>query len=233
MNWQHRFQELAANSHDPRLQAFYRAGLNAGIVNPATPINEVPLLVIDFETTGLNPITDGILSIGAVPMQLTRIQQSAARTWFVKPRRDLPAESVVIHGITHSAIASAPDLSQILDELLPLLAGRLLVVHYSAIERPFLQQALHERIGEGIEFPVIDTMQLEARLHRQKPLSFWQRWRGQQPLSIRLGDSRSRYKLPWYHPHDAVTDAIATGELLQAQIAYHYQPNTPIGELWS
>ncbi|MCH8492429.1 MAG: 3'-5' exonuclease [Idiomarina sp.] len=233
VNWQERFQHLAENAHDPRLKKFYQAGLDAGITDANMPISEVPMMVLDFETTGLNAAEHGILSIGAIPMNLHRISQQQARMWLAKPRRNLPAESIVIHGITHSQIQQAPDFIDILEEVLEFLAGRLLIVHYQGIERPFLAAAIEERIGERIEFPVIDTMHLEARLHRQKQLTLWQRFRGAKPVSIRLADSRTRYGLPWYHPHDAITDALATGELLQAQIAHHYSPNTTIGELWS
>jgi DNA polymerase III subunit epsilon len=60
----------------------------------------------------------------------------------------------------------------------------------------------------------------------------FKRWLGGKPVSIRLHDSRLRYGLPGYQPHHAVVDALATAELLQAQIAARFSPATPIGELW-
>ena len=74
-------------------------------------------------------------------------------------------------------------------------------------------------------------MQLEARMHRQKP-GWLDRLLRRAKHSIRLADSRARYNLPTYHAHHALTDALATAELLQAQIANHYCPTTPIGSLW-
>ncbi len=120
-----------------------------------------------------------------------------------------------------------------LPELLEALAGRLVVVHFRHIERPFLDSAVQARLGEGILFPVIDTMSLEARLHRQ---SLWTRFRHRMrrpPVSIRLHNSRERYGLPAYQGHHALIDALATAELLQAQIAARYTLDTPMGELWS
>jgi DNA polymerase-3 subunit epsilon len=52
-------------------------------------------------------------------------------------------------------------------------------------------------------------------------------------VSIRLADSRLRYNLPSYSAHHALIDALATAELLQAQVATHYATDTPVGELWS
>src|SRR5690606_14523285 len=108
------------------------------------------------------------------------------------------------------------------------LAGRVVVVHCREIERAFLEVALTARLGEGIEFPVIDTMDLEARLHRAPPPGFLARLFGRKaaPASIRLADSRERYGLPRYRAHHALTDALATAELLQAQLAHRFSALT-------
>ena len=124
------------------------------------------------------------------------------------------------------------DVVEVLEVVVVTMAGKVVVVHYRGIERPFLQAAVKARLGAGLLFPLIDTMQLEARLHRQQPLSFWQKLRGQRPLSIRLADSRLRYGLPPYRPHHAVTDALACAELLQAQLSRHYCADTPLSQLW-
>ena len=226
--WPQRMRWLADHCQDPRLRAFYQAGC----CPPETPIAEVPMVALDFETTGLDPDQHGIVSMGLVPFSSRRILLQQARHWVLKPRLPLEEESVTIHGITHSDIASAPDLNLVIDDLLQQLAGRLVVVHYRAIERPFLSGALMSRIGEGIEFPVIDTMELEARLYRQKPPGFMDRLLGRKPESIRLGAARQRLGLPNYKAHNALIDAIATAELLQAQLQHRFSTTTPLGELW-
>ncbi|WP_207061893.1 3'-5' exonuclease [Motiliproteus sp. SC1-56] len=227
-DWPARYRTLAEQALDPRLRAFYLAG----VASPETPLAAVPLVAMDFETTGFDLQRSGIVSIGLVPLNLDRIRLADARHWIVRPRARLTPESVVVHGITHSEVAQAPDLTRVLGELLAAIQGKVVVVHHRGIERPFLDVALRRRIGEGIEFPVIDTMELEARLHRAKPLGFWRRLLGQRPASIRLADSRIRYHLPHYSLHHALTDALATAELLQAQVAHRFSPETPVAELW-
>ncbi len=228
VNWPERLSDLAYNTHNPRLQAFYQAG----VVNGKAPLSDTPMVALDFETTGLDATRHGILSIGLVPFTLQRIYCGDARHWLVNPRRPLEEESVTIHGITHSAVETAPDIVEVLAQVLDCMAGRVAVVHYRAIERDFFAAALKPRLNESIEFPVIDTMSLEARLHRTRR-SKWVNWlRGRPPTSIRLADSRSRYGLPHYPPHHATTDAVATAELLMAQVAYHYSPDTPVEQLW-
>ena len=226
-DWTSRFSQLAREAGDPRLKAFY----HAGVPDRTTPIKDVPLLAMDFETTGLNPQTDGIVSIGIVPMMLDRIKCAQSQHWIIKPNARLKSTSIVIHGITHSDIASAPRLDDIMADLLEAMAGHIMVVHHRGIERSFLNEALKFLIDEGIEFPVIDTMELEARLHR-KPRTLWEVMTNKLRVSIRLADNRTRYHLPFYRPHHALTDALSSAELLQAQIATHYSADTPVGELW-
>ena len=229
-DWARRFEALAQSARDERLKAYYAAGM----VGADTPLSDVPLMAMDVETTGLDPVKDGIVSIGLVPMSLERIRTSASRHWILKPRVPLGAESVTIHGITDSQVMVAPDLDQVLGEVLQAMAGHVLVVHCRDIERQFLNGALRPRLGEGIAFPAIDTMELEARLHRNQPRG-WLSWAwGRHPpqASIRLVDSRRRYNLPRYQPHHALTDALASAELLQAQVAHRFTPETPVGDLW-
>lgn len=228
-DWPQHFAELAASSQDKRLRAYYAAGC----ITADTPLADVPLVALDVETTGLDPHQHAIVSLGLVPMDLQRIRCAEARYWVVKPTRELSAESVTFHHITHSDIRHAPRLAHVLDELLEALAGKVVVAHYRNIERNFLDQALRQHLGEGLLFPIIDTMELEARVHPKRSVSWWDRLRGRKRISIRLADSRLRYGLPLYSAHHALTDALACGELLQAQVATHYPAHTPVGAVWS
>lgn len=228
VDWAGYMAARAQRADNEALQRFFSTPLPA----PDTPLSEVPMVALDLETTGLDERRHGIVSVGAVPFTLGRIPLAQRRYWVVKPPRPLDEASIAYHHITHSEVADAPDLDEVLDELLEVLAGRVVVVHFRNIERPFLDAAVKERRGEGVLFPMIDTMSLEARLHRQTLWARFRRWLGRPPVSIRLNASRERYGLPPYQGHHALVDALATAELLQAQIANHYSPDTPLKALW-
>jgi DNA polymerase-3 subunit epsilon len=226
--WPEYLADRARTARDPRLARFFAAGT----ADPTTPIRDVPLVAVDMETTGLDPTRHGIVSIGLVPFTLERVPLAARRYWVVRPRQPLTGESVAFHHITHSDLEHAPDLDEVLDDVLAVLTGRVAVVHYRAIEREFLDATVTDRLGEGLRFPVIDTMELEARLHRASAAARLRRLVGQRPVSLRLGDTRARYGLPPYQGHHALMDALATAELLQAQVATHHEPATAVGDLW-
>ncbi|MCG9677175.1 3'-5' exonuclease [Vibrio sp. Isolate24] len=228
IDWENKFAAKQQTSRDASLKDYY----NTGIPSAETNLEDVTFLAMDFETTGLDSDKDDIITIGTVPFNLNRIFINQAHHWTVRPRQQLAEESVIIHGITHSDILDAPDLSNIYDQVLQQMSGRIMVVHYQRIEREFLDRALKDRINEGIEFPVVDTMHLET-LHQQRLRGgILNKVLGKKPASVRLGASRERYGLPPYTPHHALTDAVATAELLQAQIAHHYERTTKLNQVW-
>ncbi|NAX34073.1 exonuclease domain-containing protein, partial [Vibrio sp. V29_P1S30P107] len=142
IDWPYKYRAKQAVVHSPLLKHFYQAEITSG----NTELGEMEFVAMDFETTGLNADKDEIITIGLVPFTLQRIYLNRAKHWTVRPRQKLDEESVIIHGITHSDIMGAPDLSEIIDDLLEQLTGKVIVVHFHKIEREFLDQAFKRRI---------------------------------------------------------------------------------------
>ncbi|GAB3108806.1 3'-5' exonuclease [Aestuariicella hydrocarbonica] len=226
--WQRYHEKQASVCTHPVLQRFYQTPLLAA----DTPLSRVSFVALDFETTGLDPRRNEIVSIGIVPFTLQGIFPAEGYYQVVKPTRTLTEESIAFHRITHSQVDAAPPLEKVLNELVEQLRGRMVVVHYREIERPFLDLACRQLWRERCLFPLIDTMAIEARWERRGWKQSLKQLFGGQPVSIRLNDSRQRYGLPVYSSHHAKVDAMATAELFSAQVARHYDPTTPIGQLW-
>jgi DNA polymerase-3 subunit epsilon len=222
-DWQSMFAEWAEEAPEGPLKNYYLAGMIA----PNTLLKDTPLLALDLETTGLDSQKDEIISLGLIPLSHKTIRCQGAQYWMAKPERSLHAESVTIHEITHAELAEAPPLRAILDEILIALTNKVVVVHCVSIERQFLLKAAMETYGYPLYFPVLDTMDIE-RQATYKP--WWKRFG--RPPSLRLDACRQRYKLPRYKAHHALTDALSSAELLQAQIAYHLDSNANISDYW-
>jgi DNA polymerase-3 subunit epsilon len=227
-NWKIRYAQLADNTQNNLLKEFYLSAFS----NANAAVKEISFVALDFETTGLNSQTDDIVSVGLVPFTLTRIYCKQSKHWLVQPRRNLSESSIVIHGITHNDVDNAPDFDNIIAPLLDALRAKVIVVHYAAIERGFLNSALILRLREHIEFMVVDTMELERRALKAKQGLIGQLFNSKLG-SLRLNDCRKRYSLPAYEGHHALTDALATAELLQAQLRHHYTEETPLCAIWS
>jgi DNA polymerase-3 subunit epsilon len=191
------------------------------------------MLALDIETTGLDDRQDAIVSIGFIPFNYDRIQCSGANNWLIKPDLQVAETAITIHGITHSDLHAAPCFGDYFEALLQAMAGKIIVAHCHAIERRFLSAATLILTGERLHFPMIDTMAIEEKKHPYRRPNLIQRWFGEvDSPSLRLDATRSRYGLPPYRPHHALTDALATAELLQAQLQDRYPPQTPVAQLW-
>lgn len=237
-DWRLHYEMLSRSVKKADLLDFYQSPPPPG----NTRIGDVGLLALDLETTGMNPNDHAIVSIGYVPFTVQGIRLDQAGHLLVKPEMPLSAESAVIHGITHTELSNAPGFPVQFKSLLEAMTNKIVVVHYHPMERFFLAHTVDRFFADPFEFPLIDTMKLEADLTatNKKP-SVYQRWLQKlvgnrfnpaNPVSLRLDACRNRYGLPRYAPHHALTDAVATAELFMAQVQQHFRFNTPVSRFW-
>lgn len=188
-------------------------------------LNEFDVLSLDFETTGMNAVNDQLLSIGCVNMHQGKIQLSSCAHQIIRTKGKLNKNNVVIHQITDSEKNGGADLKQSVDTLLRLMTGKVLLVHFAKIERTFLQEACKQIYGVIPPFLMIDTLALVKRRYDLKDINY-------DPSYLRLSNLRERFKLPNYYAHNALKDAIATGELLLAELYKHHDGmSTPLKKL--
>jgi len=105
-------------------------------------------VAFDCETTGLDPKTDRILSIGAVKFTNERIYIKACKEWFVKQHQD-NAESIKIHGILPSSSQEALySEEEAIHEFLNYIGNATLVGHHINFDVTMVNLAL-KRLGAG------------------------------------------------------------------------------------
>ncbi len=212
-DWPLYYQSQARLQQAKACQQLYQQGLPAKDLG----LTQIPLVALDFETTGLNAQQDQILAIGIVPFRMDHLATDQAKQWLIRNQRPLAEENVIIHGITDSQAQSGISLEQAMTELLKALSGKVVVVHYRPIEQNFINAASLSIFDQGLQLPMIDTMAIERRLVKQNWQQRWQEWWRPGSRSLRLDPCRQRYGLPSYRPHHACSDALATAELLLAQ----------------
>lgn len=176
-----------------------------------TPISELPILAVDFETTGLDAKADKLLSVGFVALTQEQIQLSSCYHQIINTTVKLEESNVIIHQITDTQKEQGQPLHLVVEQLLSALAGKVMLVHFARIERQFLQQACLELYGLIPDFPMIDTLVIAKRQLDKRDVAY-------DPSELRLSKLRHRFQLPDHHGHNALNDAIATAELLLAQI---------------
>ncbi len=186
--------------------------------------SEIPLVVIDFETTGTDPENDRVLEMGIVCFEKGQVTRSDAL--LIDPTIPVPEESRAIHGITDEELEGAPTFIEALPQILKLLEGHLPVAYNADFDRDFLLAEFARSEGkvrlEGGLPPAV-----RQDVSWVDPL-VWSREILKERRKHRLVDITAHFEIPLEQAHRAAGDAEATGHVLMA-----LAPNMPsvYGEL--
>ena len=212
---------MVAEADSPEAHTY----LSAELPGAGSSWRQTDFTVIDFETTGLDPSSDEIISFATVTVSHGRVRLDDARYELVRPRQMPGWDTIRIHGLRESDLEDAAPLSEHLDTLLAALTARVLVAHVAAIECGFLEAALKPH-GFELRNPIVDTAALAAELNRRrrKPP------RAREPVS--LDDMARSLGLPVHRRHTADGDTLTTAQAFIA-LATHldaFEPQT-VGSL--
>lgn len=174
---------------------------------------ELPLAVLDVETTGFSPTEDRVIEVGIITMQ--RGEVIGRYNKLVNPQRDVPKEVQELTGIDPSELLGAPLFSELADEICAELENKIMVAYNLPFDRSFLVEELG-RVGKKLPSEhFIDPLVFVRELHRNDG-------------SKRLGAVAERLGISLENAHRAADDAEATGQIL-----YKILPSLPptLGEL--
>jgi DNA polymerase-3 subunit epsilon len=169
---------------------------------------EIPLAVIDFETTGFDENFDRVVEIGVACFE--RGQLVETKSWLIQPGMPIPEGAVSVHGITDAMVADAPRFEQVAEELRQVLEGRLPVAYNATFDRKFMHAEM-ARANVTRKLPAA----VDAKVTWLDPL-VWVRELMAEEKSKRLGDVCEKLGIPLNDAHRAWADAEAAGRVLLA-----------------
>ncbi len=128
-------------------------------------------IVLDTETTGLDPGQGHrLVELGCVEL-LNRIPTGATFHVYLNPERDVPAEAAAIHGLTSEFLKDKPLFVDVVDDFLTFIGEEApLVIHNAAFDHGFLCAEL-KRVERALiaRERLIDTLMLARRKHPAGP----------------------------------------------------------------
>ena len=159
-------------------------------------------IVLDTETTGLDPLCgDRLVEIGCVEI-FNRMPTGQTFHRHINPERDIPAEAFAVHGLSTQFLASKPLFAEVVDEFLDFIADAPLVIHNASFDISFINAEL-DRIKRPaiLRERLVDTLLLARRKHPG--------------VSNRLDDLCSRYAIDNSRrtKHGALLDAELLAEV--------------------
>lgn len=176
--------------------------------NDAVALERARLVVVDVETSGLDPRKDRLLAIGACPVEGLRLQPGAGFGALLRQSEASGRDNILIHGIGPQEQAGGILPEEALMGFLEFARKDVLVAFHAPFDRAVLDRAARETLGLRLLNPFIDLADLapalvpEARLGRAS-LDDWLAY-----LDLRAAQR-----------HRAAYDAVATGELLLILLA--------------
>ena len=181
-------------------------------IDPGLSLNAIHAVVLDTELTGLDRKKDAIVSIGAVKMVGGRIEMGNTFYQLVNPKKEMKAESVVVHEITPSEVQEKPRIGPVLAEFLEFCNQDILVGHFVNLDLAFINRELEQTLGRTLQNPALDTM----------ALAHWLKWndpnQGPDAFSAKnfeLYEMAKELGIPVQGAHNALMDAFMTAQVLQ------------------
>jgi DNA polymerase III subunit epsilon len=123
-------------------------------------------IVLDTETTGLDPL-DGhrLVEVGCVEL-VNRIPSGHTFHAYFNPERGMPAEAFAVHGLSEEFLKDKPFFVETADDLIAFLGDAPLVIHNAAFDLGFLNAEL-ECVGRPLiaRERLVDTLLIARRKH--------------------------------------------------------------------
>lgn len=99
-------------------------------------------IVLDTETTGLDPATgDRIVEIGAVEL-LNHVPTGKSYHQYINPDRPMPADAFAVHGLGDDFLRAKPRFAAIAADFLAFVGDAQLVIHNASFDMKFLNAEL-------------------------------------------------------------------------------------------
>ena len=129
-------------------------------------------IVLDTETTGLDPLLGHrLVEIGAIEL-FNHLPTGKTYHTYINPNRDVPREAEAVHGLSSEFLKDKPRFEKIVAEFLAFIGDSTLVIHNANFDIGFLNAELGFVKKQPILFDrVIDTLALAKKRHPMGPNS--------------------------------------------------------------
>ena len=177
--------------------------------DPEESFVDLPIALVDVETTGRDPAVDRVVEVGIVTGRAGEVVER--RSWLVNPERPIPEEARAVHGITDDMVADAAPFTAVGAEIVAALTGVIPAAYNASFDRAFLVAELDRAGLDRESLPA----SLAASVEWIDPL-VWAREIQQFEKGKSLGDVTARLGIALATAHRAMDDAEAALRVLYA-----------------
>jgi DNA polymerase III epsilon subunit family exonuclease len=162
-------------------------------------LKSLPFVIVDIETTGLEPADNEITEVAALKLKDGEIVDVFGS--LIRVNRKLPAEIVKLTGITDELLAEeGKNRNQTLRALYDFIGKTPLIAHNTEFDVPFINHHLKKDWGITLQAPQVCTLKISRKLLPGL-------------TSHRLGEIAKYFKVPVAQAHRAAGDVETTHQV--------------------
>ena len=207
MNWLARWFESPV-----ALDAASRQRMSAWVMLPEPamqqPLTNTRWVVVDTETSGLNPRRDSLISIGACQVTGNLLDLGRSFYTLIRQSQVSSTENVLIHGIGHAEQVSGTDYLTGLTTYLEFCRRDVLVAYHAAFDEAMLRTAMQRHLSLRFRPVWIDVAKLADVLFPVEGRHFRM-----------LDEWLAHFSIEHPARHHALADAFCTAQLLLVLLA--------------
>lgn len=130
-----------------------------------TPLERLPMIAIDCETTGLNPRRDRIVSFAAIRIaEGLQVQEPPVIDLLIEPGVEIPERATAVHGLDRARLADSPTFATAFHRIAESLQGCVVIGHFVGFDLAILGREAGRARKPWREPPSLDTASLADTL---------------------------------------------------------------------
>ena len=162
-------------------------------------------VVVDVETSGLDPTRDRLIAIGAIAVEGAEIRLGDSFEIVLRQEQPSTGKNILVHGIGGTAQAEGVEVAEGLIRFLEYVGHSPLVAFHVAFDQEVIGRAIRRHLGFRFEHAWLDLAYVAPALYprlagRCRSLDNWS----------------AHFGIGNYKRHSALADAYATAQLLLA-----------------
>lgn len=171
-----------------------------------TALRDLTFVIFDSETTGLDPVSDEVVQLGAVRVVNGRIVEGEVFNTLVNPGRPIPPGSTAVHQVSDAMVADAPRFDAVCRDFHRFCENAVIIAHNAPFDMAFLRRET-KTADISFDHPILDTVHLSAVI-----------FGGSAEHTLDALCQRLNVHIPQEVRHSALGDALATAKALVAMI---------------